>query len=1516
MRSALAVTTTEVSMFLEVDMNVLSGFHSLGCWKDTWARALRVLERRHRLLMDVNYKLREDPLRKCAIAALDNKMELFAIENGGQCLGDSEISLSYRKYGKTTTCKEDGYGGPWGMQVYGFTNFRNGGYSKWSEWTSCSKTCGKGIQKRYRTCMNPSPARGARNCDGLGPNIEIKLCESYCLGELRDATQDGKFSKTTERAEFLIDAENKNESYGSIKKHDNGVRGDENNYDVDKLSKNFPKGFSLESFRDFPTVNEERADDNEMIEPLYFKSISRKNDDHASKSEMEAKKDSHRSNLQTSLNGGELMPIPPSQKDKNSRFRDRVRIATDINRTLKKIDDGFRLKHIDVKEEKRGGKNDEERADKRLLEGCVCPVVSCNHLADTGMFIDNTNVTDINDLNEMKAFAKGLAIGFRTRYKDVLMGIIANGMKRSDVDASTTTTMNARDWIQSFEKSRENWKPTSNIPETPQYRSSRQHFSSDPATGVDSKAYKRAEAYMLVKQKLPVPPILNDVLFVLVSGSYSDVEVHAPIKEMKAAGTKIVVIGVGLGAKIGKLASQADDIFMVPPGTGNAIVNAIVYAVCKKYLMGKPGPNIMPCPCLAKAIKKTTASEKPDIEVLRRPIYGESNVTFHMETNKEVTMTKYQTGMFQTSNVANGDTLYNMAKPSGTEIISPAQYSASSDQNTPFTGISSPSMPPAKPSGSDAVQPNNQVSHMAHETTSGRPANTIMRVNDNLQPISKVLSTLGENINKAHENGKLKKGGKDMGGHIQRLLKTIGLLKSQVNELRLNHEQTDGVPTTQSDARYENQRGSVGNTVDRKTENKTSTHRVSPGRKLPKTAGIQLPSKNSTYLKIPSLTLRIVDEKNVQPGKEAVFHIKGKGQVVHFAKPLERYQADAIGPTPINGVNAPSSAYEPPKSAHYAGAQKFKKISEKIQQSILDSTQHTQGLGEPLKIDVHSQPSIVMPMLPFDVNETSAAKNNTQITNSVNMASSDGRNHKNKWTVSMNVPPFFVALATKNTTKHERNTFVGLARNQERQKWNEPFSKSSALRWDDFRQRQDQGQDQGQGQGQAANFERRLTAKNTANRFTPVKSNLPDCNINLGFVVDGSASVEGTGRGHFLKMINFVKGVIHHFVVLSQQVHIGTLVYSTNTNVILSFGTAGTERVVDELLDSINYPGEGSLTGKAMKDAWNKMFVAVPRGRKNTMILMTDGPSNDDVKKPSKWLRDNDAEIFVIGLGDGYAMKQLRDIVSTPANEHIILKNYNDLKSSVTEVRNKICHFNAQEVLQITKSSLYANILEEMNAFQKSAGSNQCILDVVFLLDGSIQVERNGVGNFQREVNFVKKATHYLPLSRNDVHIGVGLLGDADVVIFPMNKHYTEDSIIYELDNIHFPASSGIQFEELEYARQNMLFKGTRIMAPKAFVLVTDVSSMDSYKKPFEELRKAGSHFVIFGVGAKVYSQEFKIGANVKGMKSETISLNNENEDDAAQHMARNLCKLSNSKRSTTPRGNWLPTFKKINASW
>ncbi|KAI6231644.1 hypothetical protein M3Y95_00403700 [Aphelenchoides besseyi] len=41
----------------------------------------------------------------------------------------------------------------------------HGGWTDWSEWSSCSKSCGRGRRKRRRECTNPKPIRG-RFCEG------------------------------------------------------------------------------------------------------------------------------------------------------------------------------------------------------------------------------------------------------------------------------------------------------------------------------------------------------------------------------------------------------------------------------------------------------------------------------------------------------------------------------------------------------------------------------------------------------------------------------------------------------------------------------------------------------------------------------------------------------------------------------------------------------------------------------------------------------------------------------------------------------------------------------------------------------------------------------------------------------------------------------------------------------------------------------------------------------------------------------------------------------------------------------------------------------------------------------------------------------------------------------------------------------------------------------------------------------------------------------------------------------
>lgn len=52
----------------------------------------------------------------------------------------------------------------------------DGNYSEWSEFMQCSVTCGKGVQTRSRSCINPPPQHGGKNCSAFGPPVETKEC--------------------------------------------------------------------------------------------------------------------------------------------------------------------------------------------------------------------------------------------------------------------------------------------------------------------------------------------------------------------------------------------------------------------------------------------------------------------------------------------------------------------------------------------------------------------------------------------------------------------------------------------------------------------------------------------------------------------------------------------------------------------------------------------------------------------------------------------------------------------------------------------------------------------------------------------------------------------------------------------------------------------------------------------------------------------------------------------------------------------------------------------------------------------------------------------------------------------------------------------------------------------------------------------------------------------------------------------------------------------------------------------
>ena len=81
-------------------------FKSIGCWADSPKnRAMESLEGKHSHLKQHDYRTRINALMKCAEAADEQDLNLFALQNGGQCFGGKNDENTYRKHGPSAECQ-------------------------------------------------------------------------------------------------------------------------------------------------------------------------------------------------------------------------------------------------------------------------------------------------------------------------------------------------------------------------------------------------------------------------------------------------------------------------------------------------------------------------------------------------------------------------------------------------------------------------------------------------------------------------------------------------------------------------------------------------------------------------------------------------------------------------------------------------------------------------------------------------------------------------------------------------------------------------------------------------------------------------------------------------------------------------------------------------------------------------------------------------------------------------------------------------------------------------------------------------------------------------------------------------------------------------------------------------------------------------------------------------------------------------------------------------------------------
>lgn len=180
--------------------------------------------------------------------------------------------------------------------------------------------------------------------------------------------------------------------------------------------------------------------------------------------------------------------------------------------------------------------------------------------------------------------------------------------------------------------------------------------------------------------------------------------------------------------------------------------------------------------------------------------------------------------------------------------------------------------------------------------------------------------------------------------------------------------------------------------------------------------------------------------------------------------------------------------------------------------------------------------------------------------------------------------------------------------------------------------------------------------------------------VDLGFVVDGSGSIEAQGVGNFGKCKDFVKKLIEEFDVSPKGTHVGVIVYDHQSKVEFGFDKYTDKPAIFTHIDGIKYPNGGTKTGAALTLAKTGLFEASSRkGVPNILIVMTDGKSGDPVLQPAQKLRDSGVTVFSIGIGKQFVAKELNDMATDPDSEHVITTGFDQLDSVVKKIKDKAC---------------------------------------------------------------------------------------------------------------------------------------------------------------------------------------------------------------------------------------------------
>lgn len=180
--------------------------------------------------------------------------------------------------------------------------------------------------------------------------------------------------------------------------------------------------------------------------------------------------------------------------------------------------------------------------------------------------------------------------------------------------------------------------------------------------------------------------------------------------------------------------------------------------------------------------------------------------------------------------------------------------------------------------------------------------------------------------------------------------------------------------------------------------------------------------------------------------------------------------------------------------------------------------------------------------------------------------------------------------------------------------------------------------------------------------------------MNLGFMVDGSATVELSGEGNFNKFLEFVANLIASFHVSDNAANSGMVVFSEDPHLVFNFSAHKNSADAMAAVQMASYPSRGRKTGKALNFVRRNLFSesATQNNKLNYLIILASGASYDLVKTPAKLLREKNVTIFSIGVGKDYDVDELK-LITGDNGTGVYETSFKDLGDLNSKLKKEIC---------------------------------------------------------------------------------------------------------------------------------------------------------------------------------------------------------------------------------------------------